>query len=540
MDIKVPGERETGRHDAFDRILAVVAIALLLIGLGVFWVDGFRDRVSSDAAITLLLARHILETGSALPSDWYYGNGDLWILGPQIFSIPFVALWGATPLALACGNALGLLVLFASTYTLASAACSRWPPAVLAATLGISLYSHFQREFVVVQLSYGLMSAKLMLLLGAAIVWLRAARSAPVGQRALMVLIGYALLLGVWSAENPVRPLIYLVLPLGTMLALHPSRASRPTVVLAAATAIALGLGWLSHQWLLGRLQMVSGLEAFRFTPVREWPGHVRLLVAGSTYLYGGDPLGLPPLPILEETLAWLRAACIPAMAILLARGAVARRVDAGDRLLLQVGGTDIAIIAVVLVAGRMLVDPVADRYLIPAWHLGLTGLVIASIPLARWRYVAVLLVIAFPLAGVLNAVGIVRADASTDSAALAHPPPLDDVLTALRSGGARRGFSTHRYANAATVRSNGELELCDVLLIPELRPARAMNAKGCFDPATYADGFFVLLAPDERDETRTTKLRATIGPPQAVVNVGDYEIWAYPKGTGDLGWLSR
>ena len=72
----------------------MVALALVLVGLGFFWASGLRDRISSDAGVTLLLARHVLDTGSVLPADWYYGNGDLWILGPHLLSLPFVALWG--------------------------------------------------------------------------------------------------------------------------------------------------------------------------------------------------------------------------------------------------------------------------------------------------------------------------------------------------------------------------------------------------------------------------------------------------------------
>ena len=76
--------------DGFDRTLAFVAVALLLAGTTLFLADGFRDRISADAAVPLLLARRMLETGSPMPADWYYGNGDFWIVGPQLFVLPFV------------------------------------------------------------------------------------------------------------------------------------------------------------------------------------------------------------------------------------------------------------------------------------------------------------------------------------------------------------------------------------------------------------------------------------------------------------------
>ena len=173
--------------DRFARALALVAAVLVVAGLGLYFATGFRDRLSSDAAVPLLLARHMLDTRALLPGDWYYGNGDLWILGPQIVALPFVAAWGVTPFALASSsNALGLALIFACAFALARAAGGRWPAAVLAGCVTIALYSHFQREFVVEQLSYGWMSAKLMLLVAAAILWLREAGRPRFGAVAIL------------------------------------------------------------------------------------------------------------------------------------------------------------------------------------------------------------------------------------------------------------------------------------------------------------------------------------------------------------------
>src|SRR4051794_16184094 len=182
------------RDDRFERTLAAVACALLLAGTTLFLVDGFRDRISADAAVPLLLARRMLETGALMPADWYYGNGDFWILGPQLFVLPFVAAWGIVPRALACGNALGLGLLFVAAVALGRAVGARWSTALIAASLPVALFSHFQREFVVVQLSYGLMAAKLMLTLAAAIAWLRAPSTDRIAR---VLLVAYAVLLGV-------------------------------------------------------------------------------------------------------------------------------------------------------------------------------------------------------------------------------------------------------------------------------------------------------------------------------------------------------
>jgi len=109
-----------------------------------------------------------------------------------------------------------------------------------------------------------------------------------------------------------------------------------------------------------------------------------------------------------------------------------------------------------------------------------------------------------------------------------------------LRETGLARGFATHRYANVATVRSEGAVELCDVHLQPTPAPARWLDAAPCFDPARYANGFFMLLAPDERDAANTGALSATLGAPDDVRDADGYAIWVYHAGNGDLAWLAR
>ena len=516
--------------DVFDRILAAIACALPLAGTGLFLFDGFRDRISADAAVPLLLARRMLETGTLMPADWYYGNGDFWIFGPQLFVLPFVAAWGVVPRALACGNALGLVLLFVSALALARATGARWTIALIAACLPLALCSHFQREFVVVQLSYGLMAAKLMLTLAAAIAWLRA----PSVSGARAALVAYGVLLAIWTAENPGRPLAYLVLPLGVAVLLHRAPARR-AVVLGATTLLAMGAGWLARQWLLMRLQMVPGLDAFRFAPPSEWMQHARWLAAGMRHVYGIDALGVPTAPyFIAALLAVVRAATFPVI------GMLALRAGSETRTPLAVGALGFLLIAALLIVGNLMVDPVGDRYLVPSWLLAISGSVLAARTLRSWRPIALLLVIAFPLGGLLNAIGIRDAGSANDAAGLPRPPSIDGAIAALRDSGLTRGFATHRHANVATVLSGGDLELCDVHLQPQPTPARWLDAATCFDSARYANGFFVLLAPDERDAAHADVLSATIGAPSEVREADGYAIWIYRSGSANLAWLAR
>jgi hypothetical protein len=292
-----------------------------------------------------------------------------------------------------------------------------------------------------------------------------------------------------------------------------------------------MGAGWLARQWLLMRLQMVPGLDAFRFTPPGEWMGHLRLVSAGLRHLYGLDALGIPAAPAFVTTLlAVLRAVAFPAIGFLALRG----RSGPETRTPLVVGALGFVLVAALLIAGNVMTDPVSDRYLMPSWLLATSGAAVAARALPSWRWIAVLLVIAFPLGGFLNAIGIREAGSATDAAGLPRPPVIDGAIAVLRETGIARGFATHRYANVATVRSEGALELCDVHLRPAPAPARWLDAAPCFDAARYADGFFVLLAPDERDAARM------LAAPSEVREADGYTILLYRAGSGDPGWLAR
>jgi len=263
---------------------------------------------------------------------------------------------------------------------------------------------------------------------------------------------------------------------------------------------------------------------------------HLREVSAGMRHLYGLDALGDPVVPAFVATLlAVLRAAAFPAIGVLALRRSVPEA-----RTPLVVGAVGFVLVAALLVVGNVMVDPVSDRYLMPSWLLAISGAVIAARTLVTWRWIAVLLVIAFPLGGVLNAIGIRDAGSATDAAGLPRPPAMDGVIAVLRETGLARGFATHRYANVATVRSEGAVELCDMHLQPTPAPARWLDAAPCFDPARYANGFFVLLAPGERDTAHASALTATIGVPDEVREADGYAIWLYRGASADLAWLAR
>jgi hypothetical protein len=217
--------------------------AVVLLTVGAFIAEAivvygvrFTAWLESDATVSALLAARSLHTGLPIATDWYYGNGDIWVLAPHLFAILPVALFGIGQVSLwisiVGGFAVELAVL-ARTY--AWLAGARWPGG-LAAVVTLVAWSRLHIRFVYIQLAYGF-GAVLYLLVFAAF----AARAVePAGARRRLV--GLAVLVALGAVQNPTRGLVFVLAPLAIACA-WPWRdlpARRRLALAAAAT-----LGWL-------------------------------------------------------------------------------------------------------------------------------------------------------------------------------------------------------------------------------------------------------------------------------------------------------
>ncbi len=69
-------------------------LALLLnISMVIFFVL-YTYHLNSDDAVKMILAKEIIETGNLLPRDWYYVNGDVWIIFIHLLCVPLIELFG--------------------------------------------------------------------------------------------------------------------------------------------------------------------------------------------------------------------------------------------------------------------------------------------------------------------------------------------------------------------------------------------------------------------------------------------------------------
>ena len=504
---------------------AFVADAILIYGVR------FAAWLESDATVPALLAARSLHTGLPIATDWYYGNGDVWVLAPHLFAILPVAVLGISQVSLWISIVAGFvieLVVLARTY--AWLAGARWLGG-LAAVVTLVAWSRLHIRFVYIQLAYGF-GAVLYLMVFAAF----AARAVePAGARRRLV--GLAVLVMLAAVQNPTRGLVFVLAPLVFACA-WPWRdlpARRRLALAAAAT-----LGWLVaaalYRLVLHRVVSFaypSGHNDFvladRWDSValnlrRLWDG-VLMLSGASRRLTG---LVVPSILVLVGALA------------LVGREVVRARELTALRMVCVVVVAQLGGVLVPLVIGNLMIAPTSVRYTMPSLVLvlGLAAVlaVRAVAEAARtWRALATGWLVVLPIA-VLLAIG--KSQPPTPKAYVwAHPRELPALGAELARRGLTHGYSNLLNANLIAFGARGSMRICPVHFAHVLIPDRWLADTACYTASALPARFFVVTDHDERDDTA---LRATLPAPDERFHIGPtYDVAVYRTAAVPLAWLT-
>src|SRR5690348_8254069 len=267
----------TSRIFATDWTVCAAALLFFVFAAARFFSSSYFGSIfNSDAAVPVLLADEMLRKGSLLPRTWYYVNGEIWILSPQIFALPFVATIGVSTLALRLGNIIAI-VLMAGSFMLPIQRIARSWPFSLAVALGvIAIFSTSHVVVIYEQAAYGWFSAKLAILIFFS---LRALSGAPERSKLSQRLtswnsIFYVLLLVEFTASNPARAAVYWVVPITiACILLPPSWQRTRSAFLIALSCVAFSIGGILHVALSHYLLVIPGVGALQ--PVAQWPAHL-------------------------------------------------------------------------------------------------------------------------------------------------------------------------------------------------------------------------------------------------------------------------
>lgn len=511
-------------HRAVVVLLGTAATAAFGTSLWIYFRGPFVSELNSDAAVPVLLAREMLRHRTLLPSTWYYGNGDLWLLSPQLPVLPFVALLGPGARAAALGNAVGLAGCVGVFYALGRSLGASRVLSLVAATGVLSQFSLLQRYFVHGQLAYGWIAATLAVLLAVSV------RAHFTATRRLPWLALAALLAGCIAASNPLRAAVFWLVPV-VATSLLAARGQR-SVNLAAWNLGGFVLGTAIHQLLEQRLHVDRGLpSASALGGLRHAWTTIRAgvpLLLGHRDAHGLDRLGsvlrasFAILGLLALTGAWFSRQ--PPGPSTWAARLVAVQVSC-------VGGS--------FLLARLGADTFSLRYFLPSLLLGLVVL-LCLLSERLWTHARVTLavlgvfVLAFVGGGLAAALTVARqlpprCLGETRACAL---------VKALASNGLPRGFASYWRAGAVTLATRGAVEVCPVEVSAAIAPRRWLTTEDCWDPERSRGGYFLVLAEEERTQLDLRSLERRLGPPARTLSVGSLDIAVYPAGT-PLPWTS-
>lgn len=536
----VPKEAQSAAPKIALGVLALAALALFAIGVVFFFFgDAFGAFVNSDAAVAALIADEMLRQHSLLPATWYYGNGEIWTFGPQMFVLPFVAMLGPSMLALKLGNVLALCAI-AGLVALPVRRVSRsWAFAVIVSLGLLACYSPLQAQMIYGQTAYGWFTAQLALLVHLA---LRLQSDDPADASLLpkplrTAAILYVIVMLNLGIGSPQRLAAYWMLPIVGVCAAFPlaRRRANALIVLTLSTWL---ISELVHGFVVARLLVIPGVEQFALRAPSEWPTNLLALGRSLRQMAGCAPIA--DFASGAGVACALRVACLALAGI----GAVlalplGRFIDDPEaRFFVHIAAAMLVVVVMIFALGSMMVSA---RYLLPAAILS-----VASIACALWRAssgrrmraiaVVAAFVVAFSGSGAVFALdrGWHRAADGCEAAA-----QFCQLRATLEGRGLRKGYATFWNANAVTLASAGRVVVCGTNFAPRIRPFRWLVSSSCFDPPQ--DGrYFVVLSGVERRQIDRDALFADLGKPDEIVSDGEFEIMTFASANRSMAWLER
>ncbi|HEU4733232.1 MAG TPA: hypothetical protein VFT22_35310 [Kofleriaceae bacterium] len=514
-----------------QRSLRAVFLVATLVFVGVaayLYALRFFSWAESDAAVTVLLAERVLEARSPVVDSWYYANGDVWLLAPQLLALLPVGILGIGPASLWVTVVVGFVLEWLVLVRVYAGLCGERWIAVFAAVLTLMVWSPANVMFVYIELSYGWATTVYLVLF-----WLVARLVERAPSRPWPWLAGAGLLVAV-AVQNPTRALVFVLAPLLVACA-WPWRglALRRRIGVGAAVTAAWGLSYVVYAFVFPRIVQFSvprGHNEFVVADLHGIADNLARLGRGLVLLCGsgGTVWAVPGLIVL-----------IGAVALVTVEALASRALDS-LRFLCVVVCAQLAMTCVPLIIGNLLVSSDSVRYLMPSLlaMFGLAAiLAVRAISAARpgWlRWLAAGWLGAVPVAALVAAPSV-RAPAP---AKYVWPdlPELSKLADELVHRKLTHGFANVLSASVLNLYSHGDTLACPVYFRDVVMPQRWLADTSCYVAARLPERFYIVIDRGEHDERA---LRNTLPPGLERFRVGSaYEVVVFRTAEVPLPWL--
>jgi hypothetical protein len=502
--------------------LKVVLLVTMLVFAGVaFYLYALRffAWVESDAAVSVVLAGKMLDARMPVVASWYYANGDVWVVGPQLIALVPVAILGVGPASLLITVVAGFALEILALVKLYARMCGEQWVAVLATMVTLMAWSSGHVAFVYIQLAYGFLTVLYVLAFGG----LARMIESPTAKR----LVGASLLVAMLAVQNPARGLVFVVAP---VLA----ASFWPWRDVAWRTRIALGAAAVAG-WMIA--VVVYGQVFARFVQFSVPRGHIDFVVTGASGIAHN-------LATLGEGLALMCGgglAAIPGIAllagalVLVVREILASRAVTPMRFYAVIVVAQLGVVLVPLLVGNLLVSTNSVRYLMPSL-LMLFGLAAMLAARALPNKLAAAWLVLIPIAALAAVPGARPPDPEQYGW-----PDTDELRTLageLETRGLTHGFANVLSANVLNLDSHARTLACPVFFRDYLIPQRWLADTRCYTPSELPKKFYVVI--DQADHDRAA-LGKTLPAPVERFHVGPtYEVTVFETSPATIAWLEQ
>ena len=533
--------------------LVIAATTLIFIGHVAYrYTGGFVAWVESDAAVPMLMAENVLRTGNPVPTNWYFGNGDVWLLSSHLIALLPVALLGVGTRSCAVALCFGIgLETAALVWAYRRLANGRVWVALFAALLTLMAWSQFHVLYVYMQPSYGF-HATVQAVTFAAFASSIAPSASPESAawrlgKGGAGLVGVSVLFLV-AASNPTRGLVFLLGPIAVACAwpwagvtrLHKAR-------ILALAAFGWTTGFLVYRFVFLRVCSFTPWPSHAAFAVRDGAGILTnlrtlgrgmLTLAGARYYERSPSLGdLASPPVVLGLVLLVGALVLVGRHVLSSRALTPLRF-AAVVVSVQLVGTSLPV-----AIGNLVEAPYSVRYVMTSLLLvfGLAGILsieALQAAAASWRRSATVWIVLVPLVAM---VAVLRLDGRSPAPARAEWPDVPEhmrLADELKRRNLSHGFSDLWNANIQTLVSRGAARTCPVFFGHVLMPQRWHVEDTCYDARLLPERFYVITYPDAAAEGASARKAIAVDPVETFSVGPSYLVSVFRTAEARLAWL--
>ena len=520
---------------------ALLLLVATLGGLGFYIFGSYQAFFNSDAAIANILAEEIVRTGSLFPKDWWYVNGDLWVFYKHLLLIPWVMAgengFFAHGVSVALATAVTILLLAGVLRSLGLSGTAKVMGCVV---IGLGYSPLYLRE-VYGEAAYTWYFAFLL----AFFLLLNKARSPVVSRFVRSALTGiFLVLLFLVTMENPVRFLVYYVVPFVLALAAFlyleqeaPAEAGKstlrellfPWLPLAVAGCGAIFLGAFFHKLVFTGLHNAAGANHAVLVAMQKLPEHVAHSFLGLMNFIGAEWGEEVEMASLAGVTALLKLGLYPLVLVLPA--CYARKnfplLDRGQRFFLLLSYLGFALIFFIYSISSLHDNAYAARnnirYIIPFLMM------VLLCPVLLWRFFPKPVKAALLLALLIAALGSWRNISPPDWRDKAGERMM--VVNTLKGRGLSNGYAPYWESHVYTVFSKGKVRIRPLDIdCRGVDRCLWLTSDSWHEPG-YTTGRVFVLVPKERLADWANGMRNfSLAPPVEEFTLANYQVLVFAE----------